>query len=90
VQESGHSPVEDTVQVSASRVAGRAMKTSVKIACFQAGLCLPLQLQLITIYVCVVVSILGGVALIVLIIGPKVGRFKPGRGQWIFNGYKSP
>jgi hypothetical protein len=26
----------------------------------------------------------------VLIIGPKVGAFEPGRGKWIFKGDKNP
>jgi hypothetical protein len=34
------------------------------------------------------IVILGGVMFIVLSIGPKVCRFKPGQGQWIFKGDK--
>jgi hypothetical protein len=34
--------------------------------------------------------VLGGVMFIVLIIGPKVCGFKPGRGRWIFNGDTIP
>jgi hypothetical protein len=34
--------------------------------------------------------VLGGVLVIVLSAGPKVGGFKPSRGRWIFNGDKNP
>jgi hypothetical protein len=33
---------------------------------------------------------LGGVMVSVLVIGPKVRRFKPGGGRWIFKGDKNP
>jgi hypothetical protein len=36
------------------------------------------------------VVVLGGVMVIVLVTGPKVPGFKPGREKWIFKGDKNP